>query len=165
MNNSELLALSIKEVLAQCKHQEISYLIYENDISGDYISIDFQSRYNDSVTNKLFRFSIIVSKKTLEAGKWNISVIDNYKTVVLIPKENIVNGWNHDPAYSGYVQFINIGKGENLTDKMIFVRPTEFNGADLVSQNLFGLFSFYTKTYARKPMPIKMSYIKVEVER
>ena len=163
MNNSELLALSIKEVLAQCKHQEISYLIYENDISGDYISIDFQSRYNDSVTNKLFRFSIIVSKKTLEAGKWNISVIDNYKTIVLIPKENIVNGWNHDPAYGGYVQFINVGKGENFTDKMIFVRPTECNGADLVTQNMFGLFSFYTKIYTRKPLPIKISCIKVEV--
>ena len=36
MNNSELLALSIKEVLAQCKHQEISYLIYENDVNSDY---------------------------------------------------------------------------------------------------------------------------------
>lgn len=164
MNNSELLALSIKEVLAQCKHQEISYLIYENDISGDYISIGFKSRYNDSVTNKLFRFSIIVSKKTLEAGKWSISVIDNYKTVVLIPKESTINGWNHNPEYGGYVQIINIGKEDDLTDKMIFVRPTECNGVDLVTQNLFGLSSFYTKIYVRKPMPIKMSYIKVEVE-
>ena len=164
MNNCELLALTIKEALAQCKHQEISYLINEDDINSDYRSISFKSRYNDSITNKLFRFSIIISKKTLEGKNWRISVEDNYKTVVLIPKEGTVNGWNHNSAYGGYVQFINVGKGEDLTDKMIFVRPIECNGADLVTQDLFGLFSFYTKIYTRKPMPIKMSCIKVEVE-
>lgn len=164
MNNSELLALSIKEVLAQCKHQEISYLIYENDVNSNYTTIDFRSRYNDSVTNKLFHFSITVLNETIKIGKWNISVIDDYKTIVLIPKEDTINGWKHDPTYGGYVQYINVDRDKLRTDRMYFVRPSECNGVDLVSHNIFGLFSFYTKTYTRKPIPIKISYIKVEVE-
>lgn len=163
MTNSELLALTIKEVLTQCKHQEISYLITEGDINSDYITIEFNSRYNDSVSTKLFRFSIIISKETLEAKNWKITVND-YKTVVLIPKEGVVDGWNSDPTYGGYVQFINVGKGDNLTDKMIFVHPQACMGVDLITQNMFGLFSYYAKTYIRKPIPIKMSCIKVEVE-
>lgn len=165
MNNSELLALSIKEVLTQCKHQEISYHIYENDVNSDYTTIDFQSRYNDSISNKLFRFSIIVSKETIEAGKWNISVIDNYKTAVLIPKEDVISGWTHNPTYGGYVQRINVDRDKIRLNKMIFVRPSECNGADLITNDIFGLFSFYTKMYMRKPMPIKMSCINVEVEK
>lgn len=164
MNNSELLALSIKEVLAQCKHQEISYLIYENDVNSDYTTIDFRSRYNDSISNKLFHFSITVLNETIKAGKWNISVINDYKTIVLIPKENTIDGWNHDPTYGGYVQRIDIDRKKIRTNKMIFVSPSECNGADLVSHNIFGFFSFYTKVYVRKPMPIKISCIKVEVE-
>lgn len=163
MGNEQLIATAIKEALRQCGHQEISCYIYDDDTETKFIGIDYLSRYSDSVTNKLFRFSITISRETLRKGNWKITT-GEYKTIVLIPKEGSVDGWNSDKTYNGYTQNINVGKDDNLIDKMIFVMPQNLQGAETMSHSFMGLYSFYAKTIQRKPVPVKLHYLKVEVE-